>query len=58
MRTLLCEPTAVQHADAVRSPHGGEPVGDHKARAVLAQPFERLLHQPLGGVVERGCRLV
>ena len=41
MRAAFDDPPAIHDEDLVRVAHGGKPVGDHKARAVLHQPVER-----------------
>ena len=42
-----------QHPDGGSSADGGQPVGDGKGGAALAEFFQRILHQPLAFVVQR-----
>ena len=58
VRALLDDAAVVHHDDPVGAADGGEAVGDDDRRAVVHQPLERLLDQPLGFGVERGGRLV
>jgi hypothetical protein len=58
VRAFLDDPAFVHHDDAVRGADGRQAVGNHDGRAMLHQPVERVLHQPLAFGVERRGRLV
>src|SRR5947207_10921989 len=58
MRPFLDDAPAVENRDPVRVADGRESVGDDQRRATRHQPFDRLLDQTFGLVVERRSRLV
>src|SRR5688572_4325824 len=58
MRALRDDSAALHHDDAIGILHRGEPVRDGKRGAPLLQRLEPLLHEALGGRVERARRLV
>ena len=50
------DPAPVEHQDLVGVPHGGKPVGNDKAGALLHQALESLLDLAFGlGVNAGGC---
>ncbi len=58
VRSGFDNPAIVHDNDPVCRTNGGEAVGDHHRRALMHQPVERILHQPLAFGIERRCRLV
>ena len=58
MIALLDDAAVLHHQDHVGIADGGQPVCDHEAGAITAQPCHRLLHQQLGPGVDRAGRLV
>ena len=48
----------IQHINDVGITDSGKPVRYDKRRAITHEILKRLLHDTLGGVVERGSRLV
>ena len=58
MRAFLDDPALVHHHDAVGGADRRQAVGDDDRRAMLHQPVERVLDQPLAFGVERGGRFV
>src|SRR3954463_13378360 len=48
MSSLLYDLPALEYHNLVRVAHGGQPVSDHQHGSLAHQPFDGLLHQPLG----------
>ena len=57
-RAVLDDPAVLEDQHPVGDLHGGQPVGDDHRGPVGQDRAQRALHQPLGGHVERGRRLV
>ena len=56
MRSLLCDPSLVEHHDAIRVADGGQSVSDDDGSATGERAVERFLHEGLVLVVEMtGC---
>jgi hypothetical protein len=58
VRTFFDDLALVHHDDAIGGANGRETVGNDDRRAMLHQPVERILHQPLALGIERGRRFV
>jgi hypothetical protein len=53
MRSLFHDTAFIEHDDTISMFHRREPMSDDKCGATGHEPFERLLHQGLGLIVER-----
>src|SRR5215471_3338631 len=52
MRATFLDPAVLEHRDAIRTPHGGEPMRDNEGGPALHQPFEGLQQSLFGFHVE------
>jgi len=58
MRANVADRAVFEHDDAIRPPHGREPVRNHKHSTPTHKILQRRLHQRLGLAVERRRRLI